>query len=108
MTAASGDFDATLEVAGTYTLLVEGQVGAGTSPSSYRFVVEPKGAQWTCYYSERGGRYDEKLHDSREGAARDAVMRLLGTAWTLLNVRYWHKHHPSVERMPAFGAPWPA
>ncbi len=73
-----------------------------------RIVVEPKGAQWTCYYTERGGRSDERMFDSREEAVRDAVMRLLAIAWSALNVRYWHRHHPTVERMPAFGQPWPS
>ena len=73
-----------------------------------RLVVEPKGAQWTCYYTERGGRDDERTFDTREEAVRDAVMRLLATAWSALNVRYWHRHHPTLERLPRFGQPWPA
>jgi hypothetical protein len=73
-----------------------------------RLVVEPKGAQWTSYFAERGDRNDERTFDTREEAVLDAVMRLLSNAWSALNVRYWHRHHPTVERLPAFGQPWPA
>src|SRR5207247_5326888 len=38
MTGASGDVDVTtLAFTGTYTLLIEGQIGAGTDTTSYRF-----------------------------------------------------------------------
>src|SRR6266568_3411557 len=41
MTAASGDVDTTtLAFTGTYTLLVEGQIGAGTGTSSYSFLAQ--------------------------------------------------------------------
>ena len=77
------------------------------SDKDERIVVEPEGAKWTCYYSERGGRSDEQTWDTQADAVRDAVMRLLSAAWSALNVRYWHRHHPTVAKLPAFGQPWP-
>jgi hypothetical protein len=73
-----------------------------------RLVVEPKGAGWTTYYTERGDRDDERTYDTREEAVRDAVMRLLEHAWTSLGVRYWHRHHPELDALPGFGEPWPS
>jgi hypothetical protein len=73
-----------------------------------RIVVEPKGGRWACYYTERGGRDDERTFDDRAGAVRDAVMRLFDSAWTTLNVDYWHRQHPTLARLPSFGQPWPA
>ena len=72
-----------------------------------RLVVEPRGAQWICGFTERGDDYDVRAFDRREDAVRDAVARLLVRAWTALNVGYWHKHHPELERLPLFGAAWP-
>ncbi len=74
---------------------------------SDRIVVEPKGAGWTTYYTERGDVDDERTHGTRDEAVRDAVMRLLDRAWTSLNVRFWHRHHARLATLPPFGSPWP-
>ena len=73
-----------------------------------KIVVEPEGGKWTVYYSERGNRSDQRTFDTQAEAVRDAVMRLMSSAWSALNHRYWHRHHPSLPRLPAFGEPWPA
>jgi hypothetical protein len=73
-----------------------------------RLVVEPKGAEWACFYTERGSRSRERTYPDKEGAVRDAVMRLLDRAWTSLNSAYWHHHFPKLEQMPDFGEPWVA
>jgi hypothetical protein len=82
--------------------------GEPNSEKDDKLVVEPQGAQWVCYYIERGVRSEERTFDSREDAVRDAVMRLLDAAWTMLNHRYWHRYHPTLPRMPDFGQPWPS
>jgi len=73
-----------------------------------RIVIEPMGAKWATYYTERGSRDDERTFDREIDAVRDVVMRLLDSAWTALNVRYWHRHYPMLERLPDFGEPWPS
>jgi hypothetical protein len=71
-----------------------------------KLVVEPQDGRWVCYYTERGDRSEEQTWDTQEEAVRDAVMRLMSSAWTLLNVPYWHRHHPELPRLPDFGQPW--
>lgn len=78
------------------------------APKDNRIVLEPKGAKWVSYYTERGSRDDERTFDSQVDAVRDVVMRLLESAWVALNVRYWHRHHPTLGRLPGFGEPWPS
>ena len=70
-------------------------------------VVEPSGTRWLVYYTERLQRRDERAFDRYEDAARDAVMRLMDSAWIGLSHRYWHRHHPELPRLPDFGEPWP-
>lgn len=70
-------------------------------------VIEPSARGWEVFYYERGDRSAEATHASYEEAARDVVMRLFDSAWTALNHRYWHAHHPELPQLPPFGAPWP-
>ena len=72
-----------------------------------RIVVEPSERGWEVCYSERGMRSDAATHPTYEGAVRDVVGRLFESAWTSLNHRYWHAHHPELTRLVPFGAPWP-
>lgn len=72
-----------------------------------RLVIEQSPRGWEVFYYERGDRSAEATHATYEAAVRDVVMRLFDNAWTTLNHRYWHAHHPELTQLPAFGAPWP-
>ncbi|AKT38171.1 hypothetical protein [Chondromyces crocatus] len=73
-----------------------------------KHALEPKGAQWITSFTERGSRFDEHTFDRYEDAVRYLVLRLVRSAWTLLNHAYWHRHHPELKRLPEFGTPWPS
>ncbi len=72
-----------------------------------RLAIEPRDGQWSVHFAERGTRRDERLWLDPQDAVRDVVMRLLHRAWVTLNHRYWHRHHPTLDALPPFGAPWP-
>ena len=72
-----------------------------------RYVVEPSGAIWKVYYTQRGCEQDCVNFATREAAVFDVVMRVFESAWVMLGHRYWHAHHPELLCMPAFGVPWP-
>lgn len=72
-----------------------------------RLAIEPRDGQWSVHFAERGTRRDERLWLDPQDAVRDVVMRLLHRAWVTLNHRYWHRHHPTLDALPPFSAPWP-
>ncbi len=72
-----------------------------------RLVVEPAGAGWAVYFADMGDRDRERVHARYEDAVADVVARLFDDAWVTLNHRYWHAHHPELDTLPPFGAPWP-
>lgn len=81
----------------------------GNDPSERddRYVVEPSGDAWKVYYAARGRERNLRVHANYDEALRDAVSRLFDDAWVALSHNYWHAHHPELERLPAFGTPWP-
>lgn len=72
-----------------------------------RYVVESDGAAWKVYYAARNRERDRRVFARYDDAVRDAVMRVFDDAWVTLSHNYWHAHHPELERLPPFGAPWP-
>jgi hypothetical protein len=83
---------------------------AGQPPTEKndRLVVESTDAgTWRVYYTERGDVDDERRFATREEAYRDAVDRVMASAWVRLNHNYWNKHHREGDVFPPLGGAMP-